>query len=119
MSLLDRPGPETVSIYHVVTRVDRDGNTIKGISPTPEVVSGVTIQPAAQSGTSARRAEQDNEGYESEEVYRLRFPRSYSTVLDSGAQVEWLGTRWHVTGKARRYNGSRRTRHIDYTLRRT
>jgi hypothetical protein len=117
VSLLDR-GREAIQIYHVVYRTDRDGNPIKALSTTPEAAKA-TIQPAAQSGTSARRAEQDNEGYESEEVYRMRLPRSYTALIDSGAQIEWRGARWHITGKPRHYNGSRRTAHTDYIIRRT
>lgn len=80
------------------------------------------IQPARQSGTSARRAEQDNEGYETEETYRLRFSREHDREhepLGQGAQVEWKGRRWSVVGQPTFYMGSKRTTHIDYQIRRT
>jgi hypothetical protein len=82
-------------------------------------VSNAAVQLMAQSGTSSRRSEQDNEGLETEEVYRLRLPRSYSgPVIGAHGRVEWRGLSWSVIGKERRYNGSPRTGHIDYTLRR-
>jgi hypothetical protein len=58
------------------------------------------IQPIGQSGTSARRAEQDNEGFETEKMYSLRFPRGFKCVLGAQSQVEWMGVRWAVHGDA-------------------
>jgi hypothetical protein len=117
MSLLDK-GRETVVIYQEVDEVDRDGNIIKGVNPVG-VTTIATIQPMIQSGTSQRRAEQTNEGYETEDMYRMRLPRSFPFILGAQAQVDWLGMRWHVVGKVRRYNGSNRTAHVDYVIRRS
>lgn len=117
MSLLDK-GRETVVIYQEVNETDRDGNIIKGVTPVG-VTTIATIQPAIQSGTSQRRAEQTNEGYETEDTYRMRLPRSFPFILEAQAQVEWLGKRWHVVGKVHRYNGSNRTAHVDYVIRRS
>lgn len=116
MSLLDR-GRETVVVYQEVDTTDRDGNIIKGVSSVG-VSTIATIQPAIQSGTSQRRAEQTNEGYETEDSYRMRLPRSFPFILEAEAQVQWRGKRWHVVGKVRRYNGSSRTAHVDYVIRR-
>lgn len=117
MSLLDR-GRETILVFQEVDEIDRDGNIMKGVSPTG-VSTIATIQPAIQSGTSQRRAEQTNEGYETEDTYRLRLPRSFPFILGAQAQIEWLGHRWHVVGKVHRYNGSDRTAHVDYIVRRS
>lgn len=117
VSLLDT-GRETVTIFQEIEIIDSDGNTITRAGPVG-VTTIATVQLLAQSGTSARRAEQDNEGFESEQVYRLRLPRSWTTLIGAQAQVEWLGVRWSVIGKPRRFNGSDRTRHTDYMLRRT
>jgi hypothetical protein len=118
MSLLDSAN-EDIVIYHEVAYEDADGNQMFRASAlgTP---ARATIQPIGQSGTSSRRAEQNDEGYETEETYRMRLPRSYDdTEIGAHARIEWRGVRWSVIGKARHYRGSPRTSHIDYQLRRT
>ncbi|TCO56905.1 hypothetical protein [Actinocrispum wychmicini] len=117
MSLLDR-AHEDILVFPEETTVDSDGNIMTRPSQTG-IPARAVIQMLAQSGTSARRSEQDNEGFESEEVYRLRFPRSFPYVLSAQARIEWRGQYWAIVGEARRYNGSARTRHMDYTIRRT
>lgn len=118
MSLLDR-GRETVIVFPEEVYTDPDGNVLRRPQATGITVSNAAVQLMAQSGTSSRRSEQDNEGLETEEVYRLRLPRSYSgPVIGAHGRVEWRGLSWSVIGKERRYNGSPRTGHIDYTLRR-
>lgn len=117
MSLLDR-SHENILVFLEETTVDSDGN-IMTRPATTGIQTRATIQMLAQSGTSARRSEQDNEGFESEEVYRLRFPRSFSYVLSAQARIEWRGQYWAIIGEAHRFNGSSRTRHVDYTIRRT
>lgn len=116
MSLLNKAVEDIVVFPQVVT-IDDDGNEIL-IASEVGIPAKATIQPAQQSGTSARRSEQDNEGYESEQNYRLRFSRRGHIHLDIATQIEWLGVRWSVVGKPVRYNGSSRTRHIDYMIRR-
>lgn len=119
MSLLDR-GRETVVVYTEETYTDPDGNVLRRPKTVGITVNNATVQLLAQSGTSQRRAEQDNEGLETEEMYRLRLPRLYSgPILGAHARVEWRGLSWAVIGKERRYNGSSRTAHVDYLIRRT
>jgi hypothetical protein len=122
MSLLDR-AKQDIIVFPEEEFEDRDGNII--LRPSAAGISAkAELQPARQSGTSARRAEQDNEGYETEEVYRLRFARKVSielaAVLPLGqaSEIEWLGTRWNLVGNVTRYMGSRRTAHHDYQIRR-
>ena len=117
MSLLDH-GPETIILYNEETYTDPDGNPSRRASATGVTVTNCVIQPAAQSGTSQRREEQDNEGFESEQVYRLRPPRSFTTEIGMLAKIEWRGDIWGVVGKGKRYNGSPRTAHRDYVIRR-
>lgn len=117
MSLLDK-GTEHVVIFPEEVWADPDGNTMIRASQVG-IPATATVQILAQSGTSARRSEQDNEGFESEEVYRVRFPRSLRLVIGAQARIEWRGVMWSVIGEPRSYNGSRRTRHLDYTIRRT
>lgn len=120
MSLLDRADQDVV-IYQSEEFQDDLGNILERPSATGYAAKA-QIQAARQSGTSARRAEQDNEGYETEEVYRMRFTREHDRtheVLRPGAQVDWAGKKWSVVGYATPYMGSRRTAHIDYQLRRS
>lgn len=119
MSLLDK-AKQNILIFHEEEYTDEDGNTILRPSAVG-VPAKAEIQPARQSGTSARRAEQDNEGYETEETYRLRFTRQHDRtmpVLGQAAQIEWRGERWVLVGLPTFYFGSRRTQHIDYQIRR-
>lgn len=117
MSLLDK-GTDHVVVYPEEVWTDSDGNTMIRAASTG-IPTTASVQILAQSGTSARRSEQDNEGFESEEVYRVRFPRSFTVPIGAQARVEWRGVMWSVIGEPRRYNGSRRTTHLDYTIRRT
>ncbi len=117
LSLLDR-GRDIVVVYQEVVTTDRDGNTITKAG-TQGVTTRATIQLLAQSGTSARRSEQDNEGFETESGYRMRLPRSFPFILGAQARVQWRGAWWSVIGDARIYNGSPATAHIEYVIRRT
>jgi hypothetical protein len=116
MSLLDSWN-HVVTVFPEETSVDRDGNVMLKAS-TIGVPKRVLIQPMPQSGTSARRAEQDNEGFESEELYRMRFARGDETLLGPASEVEWEGKRWYITGYPTRYNSSPRTAHLDYVIKR-
>jgi hypothetical protein len=116
MSLLDR-GREDIIVYLEETVTDIDGN-IRTRPSVTGIPAKATIQIKGQSGTSARRSEQDNEGYESEEVYRMRLPRSFPHLIGAQSQIEWNGQRWAVFGNPQVYNGSPRTAHIDYTIKR-
>lgn len=121
MSLLDRGGHyEPCTVYPAVTSVDVDGNTIQRPSTTGIPALG-RFQPQLQSGTSSRRAEQNDEGFFTEQVYAVRFPRSFTSQygeLGSQATVEWRGDTFSVFGKPIRYPGSRNTDHVSYLLRR-
>lgn len=118
MSLLDK-GRETVTVYQEETYTDADGNLMSRPGAVGVTTTRAVVQLMAQSGTSQRRAEQDNEGFETEEMYRLRLPRSFPLVVGAHAKVVWRGLEWSVIGKPRRYNSSNRTAHIDYMIRRT
>lgn len=117
MSQLDRWNTE-VLVYLEEAVEDRDGNIRTRASKEPTPLK-VWVAPVSQSGTSARRAEQDNEGYESEQVLRMRLLRK-DEHLKIGAQSKVLldGQIWSVFGDRTVYRGSSRTHHHDYTLRR-
>lgn len=118
MSLLDK-GRETVTVYPEKTTTDRDGNTITEPDMSAGVTWRATIQPEAQSGTSARRAEMDAEGFQTESVYTLRLPRDFPFVLNAQSRVDWNGQYWAVIGDPKVYNGSPRTARYEYTIRRS
>lgn len=119
MSLLDRK-VETVTVFPEIVRLDEDGNTHRYPSPDGFEYTAV-IQSKGQSGTAARRSEQDNEGYESETILRLRFTRGFEAehgTLGRTSEIEWNGERWTIFGDPYVYNGSPRTAHVDYVLKR-
>lgn len=116
MSLLDSAN-EDVIVYPEETVIDADGNVRTRPSATG-IPTRARLQVQGQSGTSARRQEQDNEGYEGEKVYKIRFPRSFPHILGAQSVIEWRGQRWAVFGDANYYTGSRNTSHVDYTIKR-
>jgi hypothetical protein len=117
VSLLDR-GSEIVTVYQEIMTTDRDGNIITKAG-TEGVTTSASIQLLAQSGTSSRRSEQDNEGFETESVYRMRLPRQFPFILGAQARVQWRDQWWSVIGDARIYSNSRSTAHVEYVIRRT
>lgn len=118
MSRLDRPGRDTVTVYLEEEFTDPDGNLMTRASTTG-ITTSATVQISQASGTSARRAEQDNEGFETEETYKVRFPRSFPHILGAQSKIEWQGRLYSVFGDVQRYNGSDRTAHSWYAVRRT
>ncbi|AXH46764.1 head-to-tail stopper [Mycobacterium phage Acolyte] len=121
MSLLDTGARyEPITVYPEVLAIDSDGN--KRTQPSKTGIPAIArLQVANQSGTSARRAEQDNEGFESEKVYRMRFPRSFTKehgILGAQSQIEWRGQRWALFGDATVYNSSPALARVDYTIKR-
>src|SRR5690606_41287572 len=90
-------GNADILVFLATMEPDADGNLRPRLA-TEGVPARARIQPTSQSGTSARRAEQDNEGYESEEMYSLRFARGHEVAMDQHSVVEWDGDRWHVFG---------------------
>ncbi|AQT28212.1 head-to-tail stopper [Mycobacterium phage Bachome] len=121
MSLLDtgaRYQPCIVYPEEVVT--DADGN-IRTRPSTTGIPAIARFQVQNQSGTSARRAEQDNEGFETEKVYKMRFPRSFTKehgILGAQSQIEWRGQRWALFGDATVYDMSPATARVDYVIKR-
>jgi len=117
VSLLDR-GNATVEVFPEEQVVSPDGNVFTRASKVP-VTLEVWLAPVGQSGTSARRAEQDLEGFESEKVMRMRMLRkNHHIVLGAQSKVRFNGETWSVFGDVTRYMATTRTRHHDYTLRR-
>lgn len=117
MSLLDRGCSEDVIVYPEVVVSDMDGN-VRTQASTTGITLKARLQVQGQSGTSSRRQEQDNEGYESEKVYTIRFPRSFTQELGAATQIEWRGERWSLFGDVNRYTSSARTSHQTYTIKR-
>lgn len=121
MSLLDTGARyQDVLVYPEEMVIDSDGNKFTRASTT--AISAIArLQVANQSGTSARRAEQDNEGFSTEKVYRMRFPRSFTKangVLGAQSQIVWRGERWAVFGDATEYDSSPALQRVDYLIKR-
>jgi len=122
MGLLDTGARyQPVVVYKEQMVIDSDGN--KFTKPSTTGINAIArLQVANQSGTSARRAEQDNEGFESEKVYRMRFPRSFTKehgVLGAQSQIVWRGERWSLFGDATEYDSSPALARVDYTIKRS
>ncbi|WP_078344836.1 hypothetical protein [Mycobacteroides chelonae] len=120
MSQLDVMNAEVV-VHPQVDVVNRHQNTTTKASDTG-IETPARIQVASSSGTSARRAEQDNEGFESEVFYRIRFPRSFDNehgILGMQSQIYWEGKKYGIFGIPQRYMGSPRTAHIEYLMQRS
>lgn len=118
MSLLDQ-GMVDVLLYPEVAVTDRDGNIRTRASDIP-IPLNVSLQPQGQSGTAARRNEQDNEGYETEQVMRMRLRRQDEHIQIGAQSKVVVGDQtWSVFGDAIPYQGSPRTTHLVYTLRRS
>ena len=121
MSLLDTGARyEPVKVFMEEMVVDADGN--KFTKPSAVGIDAIArLQVANQSGTSARRAEQDNEGFETEKVYRMRFPRSFTKeygILGAQSEIEWRGQRWALFGDGTVYESSPALSRVDYTIKR-
>ena len=121
MSLLDTGARyQPVLVYKEEMVTDADGNKFTRPSATPiEAIARLQVQ--NQSGTSARRAEQDNEGFSTEKVYRMRFPRSFTRehgVLGAQSEIVWRGERWALFGDATEYDSSPALQRVDYTIKR-
>ncbi len=115
MSLLDK-GTDWITVFPEEVIEDIDGNIRTQPSKCGFRIRA-RMQPQGQSGTSSRRAEQDNEGFETERVYTMRLPRS-APLIGAQAEIEWRGVRWAVFGDPFFYNSSRRTAHVGYTIKR-
>ncbi|MCA2331634.1 hypothetical protein JF714_14400 [Mycobacterium avium] len=128
MSLLDGgPGFEPCVVYPEEVTYDDDGNKISRAAAVG-IPTKARFQIQGQSGTSSRRAEQQEEGFETERVYTVRFTRKFIRehgAPDAQAQIGWgvdsegREARWSIFGDVQRYNSSRRTRHDTYTIRRS
>lgn len=116
MSLLTRGLTEEVLVFPEEAVTDVDGN-VRTRPSAVGIPARARCQPVGQSGTSSRRQEQDNEGFESERVYRLRLEPGFP-ILGAQSQIEWLGVRWALFGTEVRYRSSRRTAHVTYTIKR-
>lgn len=117
MSQLDRWN-KIVQLYPEIVKTDKDGNTRTCASDTP-IALKVWLAPVGQSGTAARRSEQDNEGYESEKLMRMRMIRSnHHITIGAQARIGIDGNFWSVFGDKTEYMATSRTAHQEYTLRR-
>jgi hypothetical protein len=117
MSLLDK-GTEDIRIFLQEAVEDEDGN-IRTRPSKNSVPARARIQVQGQSGTSSRRQEQDNEGFESERIYVMRLSSDWPYgELGPQSRIEWHGEYWALFGEVNRYNSSPRTAHQTYTIKR-
>lgn len=103
MSLLHR-GTDQVTVYPEAVVTDSDGNTV-----TRPGMVGVLTRAVVQPLSST----ENDKGTESR--YRLRLV-GYPDLLGAQSAVEWKGKRYAILGDPLIFNGSARTRHVDYTM---
>lgn len=91
---------------------DSDGNKI-----TRAALVGTLFRAVVQPLGAANGAPRENQdgGFHSESRYRLRLI-NYPGILGAQSQIEWEGKRYSIDGDAKIYNGSRRTRHVEYVM---
>jgi hypothetical protein len=128
MSLLDDGAHyEPCNVYKQILTTDRDGNKLTKASATPTPATG-RFQVQNQSGTSSRLTESDKEGYTTEQVYSVRFPRAWEAAngplgpqseIGLGLDAQGREARWQVFGFPILYTSSPETTHKTYTIRRT
>ena len=116
MSLLDRAN-QCVIVFPEEVVEDADGNT-KTQPAQCGFHARARVEPFGSRGARGGGAESADEGFETEKMYSLRFPRSFCHTLGAQAQVEWMGVRWAIHGDALEYTSSSRTAHRTYVLRR-
>lgn len=108
-SLLHR-GTEIVTVFPDEMIIDGEGN--KKMRPS---ATGIVCRAVVQPITTTEDAKV---GYQTMSKYRLRLV-GYSgnpSLLGAQAVVEWQGRRYGIHGEPMIYNGSPRTRHVDYTM---
>lgn len=124
VSLLDSGAVyQDVTVYpqELVTDIDGNPRTRPSASGT---AAKARLQPLMQTGTSARLRESDVEGFESQEVYNVRFPRGVFDDLGPQSEMEWGTTvaghpkRWAFFGFPSRRNNSPGTAHVSYQVKR-
>lgn len=115
MSLLDQ-GRDIVTVFPEVESEDSDGNILTRPSDTG-FTTRAALQVQSTSGPSSSRDGNDG-GFLTEETYRMRLPRTFPFILGAQSSVEWKGEYWALMGDAQIYNGSSRTAHVDYMIRR-
>lgn len=101
---MNRP-TDIVTVFPEEPFTDADGNTY----PRPSAVGVVcraVVQPVTTSESDVATAEK----------LRLRLVGWQGELLGARSQVEWENSRYAIDGEPMRYNGSRRTRHVDYHL---
>ena len=118
MSLLTH-GTELVTVFPEEVTTDMDGN-LRTRASAVGVLSRAVISPVATPVTSVGgTSESQNVGFESGEQLSMRLVGWKNPELGAQAQVEWQGRRYGVFGEPKRYNGSARTAHTLYYLKRT
>jgi hypothetical protein len=108
VSLLTR-GTELVKVFQEVQEpvIDSDGNKFTRASKVGTLVRAV-VQPISST-------ENADGGFNTDSRYRPRLI-NYPGILGAQSQIEWNGKRYSVEGDAMIYNGSARTRHVDYVI---
>lgn len=127
MSLLDR-GTVPCKIYPTVTVTDSDGNTVTRASQTPIETVGRFWPQVQSSGSTNPYMEEEKIGFLTEQFYTAQFPRAVEEEFgpfNPMSKVSWGPSGasgrervWEIFGQPIVYNGSAKTKHTTYMLRR-
>ena len=98
-------------MYLEVTSTDADGNVI-----TRPAATGFETRARIWPLSST---EKQDSGFQSSTSFGMRFPRSFTFVLEAQAQIGWNGKRYSVVGDPLVWNGSARTRRAHYVIERS
>ena len=107
MSLLDSSN-EWVHVHPEKEVPDADGNTVLRADLDSTLLTRARIWPLSST-------EKDDQ---TTQRFGLRFPRSFLHVIGAQAQIVWNDKRYSVVGDPITYNGSPRTRHLQYVIER-
>lgn len=124
MSLLDSGAVyQDVTVFPQELTTDIDGNPRTQPSASGTAAKA-RFQPLLQAGTTSRVQESNIKGFESQEVYNMRFPRGVFEDLGPQSEIEWGldvkgdPQRWAVFGFPARRNNSPATAHVVYQVER-
>ena len=112
---------EVITVYPEEIWTDADGNTMTRAS-SEGVETPAMIRLRSSDGVSA---EENTQGFYTDEVYWCRFPRGsagdalvWEGRVGPQSRVEWNGEDWRMFGQPRWFNGSSRTRRFEFSIRR-
>ena len=114
MSLLNKANC-VVRVYPEEAVYDEDGN-IRTRPSKNGISCPAVIQPVNSSIQPPGSGEEDAIGFQTQELYRMRLVGWCGPPLGAQSRIDWEGRWYSVQGEVKRFRGSTRTQHDDFTL---